>query len=204
MKGQSFQDRLVVEAENQGVETMSLEDQERAMNESESEPKQAALPGSEAQPEPKAFRKGHILVNLVRVKIDKEGDDRVLGLEISFPLTDELKGKLPKAVEDAWEFVEANESPLVKIDGIPPMNIELRLDPGDKDAVFEASGMSFEHASVAFIEKTGDGKEQEIIRFHFTVWMELKKSELTWAATHFDAQYWMKWRKTQASLLDES
>jgi len=205
VKGQApgFKDRLVVEAEKQGVETMSIEEQERAMAESEPEkPQQPSLPNSESTPEPKAFMKGHILINFVRVKIDKENDERILGLEISFPLVDELRGKLPKQVEDAWTFVEDNESPLVKIDGIPFMNVELRLDPGDKDPVFEAQGMAIEAASVAYIEKTGDGREKEFIRFHFTAWTELTKGALSWAATHFDAQYWMKLRRTQASLLD--
>jgi len=98
-------------------ESLSLEEQENLAKESQDEsdgnqvspPEQADKPAT-----PKAVRNGHMLVEFIRVKLDKEKDSRLLGLEISFPLTAEHKGLLPEEVESAWKYMDKHNNPLIR------------------------------------------------------------------------------------------
>ena len=166
------------------------------------ENQQAALPGVEAPEVPKAVRNGQMFVKFVRAKLDKEKEVRTLGLEISFPLTEEHDGLLPKQAKHAWDFIEEGGAKLVRVTEIPRQSIELRMAPDMDETLLAKHGMTIESATVSLVEQTGEGKAEDVIRFSFTAWMELDKDALEFAAFNFDSNLWLRMERTQGNLLD--
>lgn len=204
-----------------GSESMSLDEQEaaadeaaREMDDAGEDPTEQAEEQADAQTEmpvepqepAKKVRKGHMLVKFVRVKVEKEKEKLLLGLEISFALDEAHEGKLPKQVQDCWDYVKGGNSKRDDILNIPHQTIELRLTPDDEGPVFSALGMEITNATMSLIEEKGSGKAEDVIRFSFVAWMRIDESNkhiLWWAATHMDNAFWMKLRKTQGSLLEK-
>ena len=164
---------------------------------------QEKLLDTEAPEVPKAVRNGQMFVKFVRVKLDSDDDGRRLGLEISFPLTDEHNGMLPKQIKHALDFIKEGGAKLVRVTEIPPQSIELRMAPDMDETLLSKHGMTIESATVSLVEQTGEGKAEDVIRFSFTAWMELTKEALEFAAFNFDSNLWLSMERTQGNLLED-
>ena len=174
-----------------------------SMKEQEETVKAAGGTLIEAPETPNAVRNGRMLATYVRPHLDKNKDgEPTVALEISFPLTEEhgKDGLLPPEVISAWKFMQKGNVKRIDVLDITPQTIDFRITPTDPDKVLHIFGATISHAQLAVIEKEGEGKAQQIIRYSFRATVDLTKEIDRFVCWQFDNTFWISARATQKRL----
>lgn len=169
----------------------------------ETNEKQADLIKAPEEPvKPKAVQAGFMLATFVKPHFDREkGDQRIIGFDLSFPLTDDHEGFIPKEVEEMWEVLGDDGAKLIGRIAVAPHTVEIALAPEPGDAL-KLSAATIDRAALAVIEEKGAGEAQEVIRFSFRAIVDLDKENGRFALAHYGDMVWVRMRRTQGKLTE--
>ena len=190
----TFQEEVVEEAEKQGLETHDVK------SELDAQEKQGTLlPGNSPIKQP-TVKGDKILAEYVRPHFFIEEDVRFCGLEFSFSLDKDHKGKLPKPIESAWHFVEKRG--FKGVIGIEVSNqlIDIYLASDIKEPEIQLGTVEISKANVSIVKAIGKGAAERTIRFSFQVVCEIDKELRDFAVAHFGNSVWIEMKQIQGEL----
>lgn len=133
--------------------------------------------------------------------LDKDGG-RLIELEMSLPLDDNHRGRIPKPVESAWQYLRAGEARRIDVVGIPLQLVTVHeIEPG-KGAGLEVrlTAAQVTHAAVALIEARGTGEAVDTVRFTFRLRVALTKELASFALWHYGLTVWLQLQDSQRGL----
>lgn len=199
--GPGFREQVAKEAKKQGLkmekpESVTMADQEDALAEASGQ--QELLGKKELPIKPKAVRDEQMMANYVKPHYFLAKEQRLIGLEISFPLTDDHKSVLPKAVCDEWQHLKRSSSTRVCLD-VPPQTVDIRFAP-DHDVELHIIGAQIHRATLSVIQEKGTGAAKKVVRFSFRIVSEVMKNISTFADNEFGKVVWIEMGPTQAEL----
>jgi hypothetical protein len=149
---------------------------------------------------PKQVQNGMILATMLKPDFEEGKDDkRFIGVALSFQLTDEHQGILPRRALEAWEFVKGGGSKRVDVIDIMPQSLAVGFAP-DSEPEIEIPWTDVRKASVSVIEETGKGETHKTIRFKFVAFSEIEASVMRFCSKYFGKAVWIKLAKSQAEL----
>ncbi len=187
----NFKSRAVAEAKKQGLDP--VEDFDTPVRQ------QPLIPGTDKPAIPSAVRGRMMMCTYVKPHYALTKDDRLVGLEISFPLTDEHRDLLPKSVCDEWNHLKRSSSKrIVNID-VPAQTVEIRFAPDD-DVELSLSGAMIARATLSVIQEKGTGAAKKVIRFSFQIISDVMKNVCTFADNQFGKVVWIQMANTQGEL----
>jgi hypothetical protein len=149
---------------------------------------------------PKQVQNGMILATMLKPDFEEGKDDkRFIGVALSFQLTEEHQGILPRRVLEAWEFVKCGGSKRVDVIDIIPQSLSVGFAP-DVETEIEIPWTDVRKASISVIEETGKGEAHEVIRFKFVAFSEIEASVVRFCSKFFGKAVWIKLEKSQAEI----
>jgi hypothetical protein len=123
-------------------------------------------------------------------------------MHMSFPLDKEHKDVLPKIVIDGYSDVAKKGRKCIILKDIPFQKVKLYYaSDGADEPWLEFDSAALTNASVALIERKGEGSVKKVIRFAFTLMVKYTDSSV--ADKNVDNNYWITFEETQAKLFDE-
>ena len=144
-----------------------------------------------------------MLANYVRPHFNQDEEDRYVELEFSFALTGDHRGKLARAVEDSWNFLEryaSEDHTQVRNFPIEPQTVDIHLAADDEEVALHLSGVPVTRASLAIVEETGKGAKTKMTRFSFRLRSEHTKRVIDFATSQYGNQVWLAMSETQKRL----
>lgn len=197
-KGGNFRDQVVEEALEQGLE---LHDVKGELDEQEEKELRGQQPLLNTSPvKTLAVQGSKMLAEYVRPHFSRNDDTRYCAMEFSFPLSKDHKGKLPKAVEDAWKFIDKRGFKGVVGIEIDDQMIDVYLASDIKDAEIHLGSVAIEKATVSVVKEIGKGASERVVRFSFQAVMEATKSICTFAVSQFGNSLWIEMSQSQGEL----
>ena len=165
-------------------------------------PKQRELLASpEAAARPVAVQNGRMLATYVGLGLERDKDnEKLVHLDFSFPLEEAHNGHIPKKVKDAWLWLKESGNEYVRVSDIPPITLDVFLDPKARSGELHLVGAEFTKAVVQVIEETGKGAVKLVTRFAFRLRVERDKDVINWAAWNDSESIWLKMPATQKSM----
>lgn len=164
------------------------------------EPAQKALIEVGEKEKPLNFKDDLCVVHFVDFSFRKDKNrDEIADLEFSLPLEDAHKGRFPREIKDAWDFLAKGNVKTIVANGIEPQNVTLSIAPGKKGDL-ELVAASVTKASISLIEQKGKGKSTKITRLKFTVSADLDAEVGRFCENNFDEQVWIKTESTNRHL----
>lgn len=166
-------------------------------------PQQAELLAApEAAARPVAVQNGRMLATYVGLGLERDKDnEKLVHLDFSFPLEDAHDGFIPKKVKEAWLWLKDSGNTLVKVGDVPPVTLDIYLDPKEKKSELHVTGAEFSRAIVQVVEEVGKGQVKLVTRFAFRLRIERTKQVIDWAAWNDSESFWLKMPATQKSIL---
>ena len=157
-------------------------------------------PVEQAQ-KPKPVQNGRLLATYVGLGLERDKDnEKLVHLDFSFPLEKEHDSFIPKRVKDAWEWLKKSDNPLVQVGSIPPVMLEIFLDPKEKKPLLKVEAAEFSKAVIAVIEETGKRKSKLVTRFKFRLRTDRSDEVIEWAAWHDGEEFWVTLEPSQREL----
>ena len=143
-------------------------------------------------------------VNYVRPHYDIEkGDRRTLAFEISFVLTDEHEGLLPRAINDEWKHFEQGGCDSIRVGPVQPQKFTLAFTPEGDDRNLVIPIVMIQDATLSTVVEKGSGDAVEVTRLKFRAVAELTKDVAKFADFQYGKQLWMMLEKAQGSLFED-
>jgi hypothetical protein len=169
-------------------------------------PQQAQLLAApEEAVRPIAVQNGRMLATYVGLGLERDKDnEKLVHLDFSFPLEDGHRGFIPKKVAEAWSFLKESDNKLIQIKGIPPVTLDVYLDPTAKKCELHLVGAEFSKAVVQLIEEVGKGKAVMVTRFAFRLCVTRKPTVIDFAAWRDGESFWLRMLSTQKSMVDDA
>ena len=161
--------------------------------------KQEQLPGVEAEPQP-TVEHNRMYAKFVKAHPILEDDERFLGFELSFALTEDHRGILPSVVEDQWDHVARGHVKRSDVIGIAPCTIEIALVADSDEGSIVIQQASIARATLSVIEEKGSGEAKKVLRFSFRALAPVTKQVALFAAYHFSDMVWIKFSEIQTSM----
>lgn len=165
-------------------------------------PQQAELLAApEEAARPVAVQNGRMLATYVGLGLERDkNNEKLVHLDFSFPLEDAHDGYIPKKVKEAWLWLKNAENKAVQIIGIPPVTLDVFLDPKAKRAELHLPGAGFSKAVISLIEEVGKGKAKMVTRFSFRLLTQRSPSVMEFAAWRDGEEFWLQMESTQKSI----
>jgi len=166
------------------------------------EPKQQELLAMpEEATRPIAVQNGRILATYVGLGLERDKDnEKLVHLDFSFPLEAAHDGYIPKKVKEAWEWMSVTHNTLIKVAGIPPVTLDIFLDPKEKKPVLHLVGAEFSKAIVQVVEEVGKGKAKLVTRFALRLRVEREPAVIDFGAWHDGEEFWITMPKSQEEI----
>lgn len=174
--------------------------------------KEAGIP-IEAQPatqpelldvpaQPKAVRNGCIMMQYLEPKYREGEDERLLTLHLSFPLSEDHAGHLPKKIEEAWRFMIESGDKMHVVTGVRPQSMTFFTDPGAEEdkPLFKLSQGSMTSVKLIRVVEKGKGKRREYIRLSFGIEIDAAEDTTNFATTSFGGAFWCELYEQQRKL----
>lgn len=201
----NFAGRVVEEAKKEGM-TVVRETPGAPVEEYFLPPAAEAGPAQEnlkidVPAQPLAVRNGRMYANFNEplYTLDKN-ENRMVGLALSFSLTPEHKGRLPKKIERGWEFLKEQNDKRLDIKGVGTHTVEFFLSPEDIEPLLSLKGAVIERISLVEVEETGKGKAWTSIRLSFVVRTHAGPSVDPFATQSYGAAFWINLFEPQGRL----
>jgi len=155
----------------------------------------------EAAERPLCVQNGRMLATYVGLglKRDKDGE-KLIELNFSFPLEAAHDGFIPKRVKDAWLWLSESGNKAVAIIDIPPVTLDVYLDPKVKEKELHLVGCEFTKATISLVEETGAGEAVLVTRFSFRLLTARTKNVVEFGAWMDSQTFWIKLSETQPQL----
>lgn len=131
-----------------------------------------------------------------------KGGDRIVALEVSFPLTEDHDGLLPKKVKQGWDFIKKGY-PRLDVDDIAGQKVAFYMTHDDDEEILVLPAAKVSHASLRVVEETGTGAAKEVIRFSFRLGVKLTKEVAHFAEWNYGNIVYMEMADSQEKLFDE-
>jgi hypothetical protein len=165
-------------------------------------PQQAELIAApEAAVRPQSVQNGRMLATYVGLHLERNKDgEKLIHLDFSFPLEEAHDGFVPKRVKEAWQWLKESGNKAVQIIEIPPVTLDIYLDPKEKKAELHLVGAEFSKAVIQLIEEVGKGKAKMVTRFAFRLRVERDSDTVEFAAWRDSEEFWLKMAATQKAL----
>lgn len=177
------------------------------MAKEDEKPVQNELPGTPKAQRPKSVREdGKMLAEYIRPHYGKTSQgEYFVGMEFSFPLTEDHEDLVPEEVLNLWEIQQKRGTPRRAVDlSVDPQMVEIFLAPDIAPELTLIFAL-ITHASLTIVEETGSGKARDVIRYSFRVQHPSAGSEndalREFADNHFDKGVWIRLKEVQGSLL---
>lgn len=168
------------------------------------ESEQAELLKMPEQPKPPAVQGNKILAHFIRPHFRKtKAGERLIALELSFPLTDAHEEFIPKAVRDGWKFMAKKGNKRLDIVDVPNQFARFYLASDDKSEALILPVSQITHVSLAVVKQTGTGAATKVIRFSFRLEVKMSAEVGRFADANFDESFWLEMAETQETLFDE-
>lgn len=203
-KSKSFGERVVDEAEAQGVEisespvkSMDAAAQEKALKE------QMELPGTEAAPLA-VIVNGRMLAQMNKPTYGSEETEKYVELEFSIAMTeDEHRQRIPRMVKRAWKVIDDAVADYVGKINVSDQTVDIWLtsDAGDEDGLhLHLSGVPVTKAIVQSVDETGGGTAKHYVRYLFRVRAEHSPANCRFVDNHYDKKVWIITGDSQAEM----
>jgi hypothetical protein len=165
-------------------------------------PQQAELLAApEEAARPVAVQNGRMLATYVGLGLERDkNNEKLVHLDFSFPLEDAHDGYVPKKVKEAWLWLKDSGNKAVQIIGIPPVTLDVFLDPKAKRGELHLPGAGFSKAVISLIEEVGKGKAKMVTRLSFRLLTERTKDVIEFAAWMDGQEFWITCEPTQKQM----
>jgi len=206
-----FRQRLVAEAEAQGLEMVKPGDVVAAETEEAAKREQATRemfkPGELDTP-PTTVINGHMMATYVKPHYDTDEDTLIVGMEFSIPLRDEHRTLIPRNVKRAWEYLDESKETLVKTkaENTRPQTVYVKLDPKDGDekpnVLLHLKGARLRNGIISVVESKGSGKISRDTRYSFQIIGEVGSTVCYFADNYYTKKVWLYMADTEPETED--
>jgi hypothetical protein len=139
--------------------------------------------------------------------IASKSGTKLLSLQMVVMLTDEHKkrGILPGIVRAGWDFVTKPKRKQVTLIDVPGVaaKIFLASDSPESDPALFLPAAKIIGASLAVIQKKGEGESLKVIRFMFRLQVEAARDVAKWAEANYGSTLWMNLSPAQGEMFDD-
>ncbi len=134
-------------------------------------------------------------------KQPKSGD-KLISLAMTFALTDEHIEFLPKIVQNGYKVVRKHGSKRFDID-VPGQTARFFISPNEKEELIGLPAARVVNASLAVIQKKGDGEAIKVISFAFRLQVPFSREVAKFAEINFGQKFWITLVEAEPELFDE-
>lgn len=131
---------------------------------------------------------------------------KLLALQMAVMLGDEHKkrGLLPGIVRTGWDFVAQPRRKAVTLIDVPGQSVSLYLAAESKgEPLLFLPAAKIINATLAVIQKKGEGESLKVIRFLFRVQVEFNREVAKFAESNYGNTFWMTLKRAQGEMFDE-
>jgi hypothetical protein len=158
---------------------------------------------AEQPPKPKVVGNRFEVFYLKPIFAKTPKGDITVSLAITLPLEDSHDGLLPKIIHDGYRDITKKGRKGMTFTELPGQHAAFYLTSDIKEESLVLPAAKMINASLALVQRKGEGEARKVIRLSFRLQVKLSKEVAHFAEHNLGNNFWLSLKETEEPLFDE-